>query len=102
MIESMQSFTASLPPMLQWVGVLLVAAIPFVESYFGSVVGVVIGLNPVLAIGVAVVGNVLSMLVFVLSAHGVRVRFSLARRRRSFLPGGPSCAGLSTSTVLPV
>lgn len=71
-IESLQAFTASLPPALQWLGVLLIAAIPFVESYFGSVVGVVGGLNPVLAIAAAVVGNVVSMLIFVLVTHGVR------------------------------
>lgn len=72
MFESLQAFTSSLPPLLQWVGVLLIAAVPFVESYFGSVVGVVSGLNPVVAIAAAVVGNVVSMLIFVLSAHRVR------------------------------
>ncbi len=72
MIQTLQDFAASLPSVLQWAGVLLVAAIPFVESYFGSAIGVLVGLNPAIAIGAAVVGNIVSMLVFVLSAHGVR------------------------------
>ncbi|KRC61029.1 hypothetical protein ASE14_08750 [Agromyces sp. Root81] len=72
MIDALQDFTASLPSFLQWFGVMLVAAIPFVDSYFGSVIGVLIGLPTAVAIGAAVVGNVISMLVFVMTAHGVR------------------------------
>lgn len=74
MIDALQDFTSSLAPVLQWAGVMLVAAIPFVESYFGSVIGVLAGMNPAIAIAAAIVGNVASMLVFVLSAHGVRSR----------------------------
>ncbi|RZU63797.1 hypothetical protein EV379_0086 [Microterricola gilva] len=72
MIETLQDFTASFPTYLQWVGVMLVAAIPFIDSYFGSVVGVVAGLNPVVAIAAAIVGNVIAMLIFVFTAHRVR------------------------------
>lgn len=72
MIDALQDFTTSLPTFLQWFGVMLIAAIPFVESYFGSVVGVLIGLPTALAIGVAVIGNIISMLIFVMTAHGVR------------------------------
>jgi hypothetical protein len=72
MIDALQDFTASLPTVLQWVGVILAAAIPFIESYFGSVIGVLAGINPVVAIIAAIVGNVISMLLFVLSAHSVR------------------------------
>ncbi|MFC9558617.1 hypothetical protein [Agromyces sp. NPDC056965] len=72
MIDALQDFTTSLPSFLQWFGVMLVAAIPFIDSYFGAVIGVLIGLPTALAIGVAVVGNVISMLIFVMTAHGVR------------------------------
>lgn len=72
MIDALQDFTASLPTVLQWVGVILAAAIPFIESYFGSVIGILAGINPVIAIAAAIAGNVISMLLFVLSAHGVR------------------------------
>ena len=72
MIDVLQDFTASMPDFLQWVGVMIAAAVPFVDSYFGAVIGVVIGLPTALAIGAAVIGNVVSMLVFVFTAHGVR------------------------------
>ncbi|ALV46958.1 hypothetical protein SAMN04489740_3000 [Arthrobacter alpinus] len=86
MIESLQSFTTSLPPMLQWLGVLLVAAIPFVESYFGAVLGVVSGMNPVVAIAAAVVGNILSLLIFVIAAHRVRVKVSAGKAPKEMTP----------------
>ncbi|MGC3020386.1 MULTISPECIES: hypothetical protein [unclassified Brevibacterium] len=74
MIESLQEFAASIPDWLQWAGILLVSAIPFVESYFGSVIGVAIGLHPVVAILMAVIGNVISMLAFVYGTGAIRDR----------------------------
>ncbi|MFV0450657.1 MAG: hypothetical protein ACK5LS_00190 [Propioniciclava sp.] len=82
MITTFQDFAASFPSYAQWLGVMLIAAIPFVESYAGSLIGVVIGLPAAVAIPAAVVGNIGSMLVFVLSAH--RVRGSIIARK-----GGP-------------
>lgn len=79
MIESLQAFTATLPDALQWVGILLVAAIPFVESYFGAVIGVAAGINPVVAIAAAIVGNIISMLAVVLGTHGVRSKVVAGR-----------------------
>lgn len=74
MIEQLQQFAAGFPEWAQGIAVALVAAIPFVESYFGSAVGVAIGLNPFVAVAVAVVGNVLSMLAFVLGTDATRRR----------------------------
>lgn len=86
MIQTLQDFTSSLPEMLQWVGVMLAAAIPFIESYFGSVLGVLAGVNPAIAIAAAIVGNVLSMLVFVLSAHGMRSGIVRGKATRELSP----------------
>jgi membrane protein YqaA with SNARE-associated domain len=79
MIDALQNFTESLPPLLQWVGVILASAVPFVESYFGSIIGVLAGINPVIAILAAIIGNALSMLIVVLSAH--QVRTSVTKRK---------------------
>ncbi len=79
MIDALREFTASFPELLQWLGVALVAAIPFVESYFGSVVGVIVGVHPVVAITAAVIGNIISMLAFVFAAHGVRSKVTAGR-----------------------
>lgn len=72
MIDSIQSFAGSIPDWLQWAGIILVSAIPFVESYFGAVIGVAIGLHPVVAVLMAVIGNVISMLAFVYGAGAIR------------------------------
>ncbi|GAA1549689.1 hypothetical protein [Brevibacterium picturae] len=72
MIENVQEFAGSIPDWLQWAGIILVSAIPFVESYFGAVIGVAIGLHPVIAVLMAVIGNVISMLAFVYGAGAIR------------------------------
>ena len=101
MIDALQDFTTSLPSFLQWFGVMLISAIPFVESYFGSVVGVLIGLPTALAIGVAVIGNVISMLIFVMTAHGVRGKVVAGKAVHSKVSsagagGGSSVSGSAT------
>ena len=109
MIESLQEFTASLPTLLQWVGVLLAGAIPFVESYFGSVIGVFAGLNPVVAIVAAVVGNILSMVALVLGASTVRGKVAREREtsprreklRKAFDKYGVAGVSLLGQTILP-
>ncbi len=86
MITTLQEFAASLPEPLQWLGVLVIAAIPFVESYFGSAIGVIVGIHPVIAVAAAVVGNVVSMLVFVLTAHGVRASATKGKDAKPLTP----------------
>lgn len=110
MFEALQDFTASLPPWLQWAGVVLAGAIPFVESYFGSVLGVVAGLAPPVAVTAAVLGNVASMLALVLIADAVRGRTAREPRersskrqrlRRSFDKYGVAGVSLLGQTMLP-
>lgn len=79
MIDQLAQFTQSLPEVVQWAGVALVSAIPFVESYLGSAIGVVAGINPVVAVAAAVVGNIVSMLAVVYGADAIRGRV-LAKR----------------------
>jgi hypothetical protein len=74
MLDALQHFTESIPAAVQWLGVMLLGAIPFVESYLGSIVGILAGVPPVIAIAAAIIGNIISMLVFVLTAHRVRAR----------------------------
>ena len=86
MFDALQDFTASLPEIFQWLGVLLISAIPFVESYFGSAIGVISGINPVVAIAAAIVGNIVSMLAFVLGTHGVREKVTAKRAPKDLSP----------------
>ncbi|RBP62526.1 hypothetical protein DFO66_11433 [Brevibacterium sanguinis] len=111
MIESIQTFADSFPDWLGWAGVLLVSAIPFVESYFGAVIGVAIGLNPVLAILMAIIGNVISMLALVYGAGALRDRATKNRTtevtpkrrrlKRMFDRFGVPGVSLLGQTVLP-
>ena len=110
MIENLQEFVSSLPPLLQWLGVVAVSAIPFVESYFGSVIGVIGGVRPPVAIAAAILGNTVSMIVVVSAAHAVRARVKgeakepSARRqrlRRAFDKYGVAGVSLLGQTILP-
>lgn len=111
MIETLQEFTAGFPVLLQWLAVMLVAAIPFVESYLGSVVGVVAGLPAPIAIGSAIIGNIVSMLAVVFGADALRSRFGRNREvtetpkrqrlRRTFDKWGVPGVSLLGQTILP-
>lgn len=89
MQEALTEFTQSLPVWLQWAGVMLAAAIPFIESYFGTLIGIIAGVPAPVAIIAAVIGNVLSMLAFVFAAAAARAKV-LARRNRGIEPEEPS------------
>jgi hypothetical protein len=110
MIEALQNFTATLPPVLQWLGVVLGGAIPFIESYFGSVIGVVAGINPIVATAAAISGNIVSMVVLVVGAHSVRRKIAPSSRepnarrqklRRTFDKYGVAGVSLLGQTILP-
>ncbi len=79
MQEALVDFTQSLPIWLQWAGVMIAAAIPFIESYFGTLIGVVAGIPLPIALAAAIIGNVASMLAFVFAASSARQKV-LARR----------------------
>lgn len=74
MHESLVEFTQSFPVWLQWAGVMLAAATPFVESYYGTLIGIVAGIPAPTAITAAIVGNVTTMLACVFIADAARRR----------------------------
>jgi hypothetical protein len=80
MIDSLQQFVSGLPVWLQWLAIIAMSAVPFIESYLGASIGVLVGMNPLLAALLAVVGNTASMLVVVHIARAVRVRRNGVRR----------------------
>lgn len=85
LLISLQEFTAALPPFLRWLGVLVAAAIPYVEAEGGAVLGIAAGLNPVVAIAAALAGNALALAVVVNAASAIR---SGVTARRSGDAGG--------------
>lgn len=86
MFDALRTFTETLPDAVQWLGLILLGAIPFVESYLSSAIGVIIGVHPVIAVAAAVVGNVISMLIFVFSAHGIRTAATKNREAKELSP----------------
>ncbi|MGN7978371.1 hypothetical protein ACTJJ4_12420 [Microbacterium sp. 22195] len=79
MHEALVDFIQSLPVWLQWLGGMAAAAIPFVESHFGTLIGVIAGVPLPIAMLAAIAGNAVSMLAFVFAASAAR-RKVLARR----------------------
>lgn len=68
-------------PLLQFLGVMLVAMIPFIEGYFSVPVGIAIGFSPVMTIAAAIVGNWISVMVVILASD--RVKKSLQNKKTS-------------------
>lgn len=89
MQDALVDFTQSLPLWLQWAGVMLAAAIPFIESYFGTLIGAIAGVPLPIAVLAAVVGNVISMLIFVFIASAARQKV-MARRGADAAQDAPS------------
>lgn len=110
MFEALQAFTESIHPFWQWAGVILISAIPFVESYGGALIGVLAGVPVVVAIIAAIVGNVISMVLVVLLFKKVRDRRGsdekpLSPRKQKFKDRfdkyGVAAVSLLGQTVLP-
>lgn len=94
-MDVLQTFADSLPASLQWLAVMLVGALPFVESYGGAVLGVASGVPVPVAILAAVTGNVLAMSLTVWIASGIRAKAtaSTAARARITAPAGGTQQG---------
>lgn len=89
MIEGLQEFVGGFPEWLQWVAVAVIAMIPFVESYLGTGIGVVVGMNPFVAASAAIFGNlviVLLLVLLVLVVSRVRARMSRGGVERESTP----------------
>ena len=112
MLDALQSFTEGLPEWLQWFGVMVTAAIPFLEGEVAAAIGVVTGIPVLIAIPAAVIGNVVSVAVVVLITSAGRRR--LVRRtepedrsprrqrlRRAFDRYGVPGVSLLGPTILP-
>nr|WP_028464015.1 hypothetical protein [Nesterenkonia alba] len=71
-LGDLQAWVDGLPEALQWLGIIALSAIPFLESYTGGLLGVLIGMPFWAALASAVAGNTISVAVLVYGAHGIR------------------------------
>ena len=77
---TLTQFVLGLDSWQQMASLVLVGAIPFIESYLGSFLGVVVGIDPFFAVPAAVLGNLLCT--FLLIATTSRVRMAATRNSR--------------------
>lgn len=89
-MDTLFTFAESFPTALQWLAVMLIGAIPFVESYGGAVLGVLTGVPAPVAILAAIVGNVAAMALTVWIAGTVRETAVAKRRARASVPSDPT------------
>ncbi|KGM13122.1 hypothetical protein [Cellulomonas bogoriensis] len=73
------AFVGDLESWQQIGALLLVSAIPFIESYLGSFMGILVGIEPLVAVAVASVGNAVST--FLLIAGAARARAAVRNGR---------------------
>lgn len=109
MLDDLQAFTSATDPIWQWLVVMGIAAIPFVESYGAGPIGIIAGVPALLAVLAAIVGNVLSMIAVVTLAGKARdarrAPKPLTPRREKFMRAfdkyGVAGVSLLGQTILP-
>jgi len=79
-VARFQDLVAQVPEFLQPLIVALAGAVPFVEGEGATTIGILGGLNPVVAVAAAAIGNFLCVLVLVLLSSGARS--AIVNRRR--------------------
>lgn len=77
---SIVEFVAGLEPWQQVVALLVVGAIPFIESFLGAAVGIALGINPFLVVPAVVIGNILCTFLLIYLAG--RARDAATRNRQ--------------------
>lgn len=110
LMDQVTTFVEGFPPSIQWLGTGLAGAIPFVESYGATAIGIVVGIHPIVACTAAIVGNAISMLILVTLADKSRGLFKkepgqqskrYARFERMFNRFGVPLTSLLGQLVLP-
>ncbi|WP_084130017.1 small multi-drug export protein [Demequina sp. NBRC 110055] len=71
-IMTLTEWVAGLESWQQLGALILISAIPFVESYSGSFLGVLVGINPFVAVIAAVIGNTISTFALIAGAGRAR------------------------------
>lgn len=70
--EGMQEWVQQLPEIVQPLGVAVAAMIPYIEGEGAAGIGIILGINPLVAAIAAMIGNFLSVLAVVVVSSGVR------------------------------
>ncbi|WP_231554421.1 small multidrug efflux protein [Arthrobacter sp. L77] len=77
--EGMQEWVQQLPEMAQPLGVAVAGMIPYIEGEGAAAIGILLGVNPVVAAVSAMIGNFLSVLAIVTISSRVREKVVASR-----------------------
>jgi len=72
LIESFQDLVGQVPEIVQPLIVALAGAVPFIEGEGATTIGILGGLNPVVAVAAAAIGNFLCVFILVTVSSGAR------------------------------
>lgn len=100
LIQTIQEWVAQVPDLVQPLIVALAGAIPFVEGEGAVTIGIVGGINPVVAAIAAIVGNFLCVVVVVLVTAGARSAVTSRTRPRTTASVGVG-GGSAAAPVVP-
>lgn len=97
LVNSFQDLVGQVPEIIQPVVVMLAGAIPFIEGEVASMIGVVGGLNPIVAGIAAASGNFLCVLLVVLLTS--RARAAVVNHRTTRVAADVGAAGVPESAA---
>ncbi|HLT67951.1 MAG TPA: small multidrug efflux protein [Microbacterium sp.] len=89
LIDTFQNLVAHVPEFVQPFVVALAGAVPFIEGEGSAAIGVIGGINPVIAAASGAIGNFACVAILVLLSAGTR-RAIVDRRRAAVVAGGGS------------
>ena len=95
LVLALQDLVAAVPELIQPLISVLAGAIPFIEGEGGAIIGVVGGINPVVAAIAAAAGNFLSVLLVVMLTSSARTAVVHAHAARVAAAGGGGTATLT-------
>lgn len=96
LVRNFQDLVAQVPEIVQPLIVMLAGAVPFIEGELAAIIGVVGGINPLIAAAFAAAGNFLSVLGVV--TLGSRARSAIVDRRAARVTA--RAAGAGTGSVM--
>lgn len=88
-LEIYQQWVQSLPTSVQWLAIIFLGMVPYIEIHFAAIAGMLSGINPVISILLAMLGNFVIVLLCVLLADKFNNRFGkddkkLSPKRQKF------------------
>lgn len=91
LIDTFQNLVAQVPDLVQPLIVALAGAVPFIEGEGAAGIGILGGINPVIAAVAAIVGNFVCVAVLVLASSGARRAIvDRSRAKQAAMAGGGS------------